>query len=211
MPLTKIENIDHNSSWALWEINEPVAELLVQSTLSSQDDEAFRAIRHPKKSEELLAGRLAANALAVYLGIPYSGLYKDECNKPYLINSSFHISITHSHPYAAAVIHKYKPTGIDIEKPQPKLLKIAHKFLNPAELDDARSDIAKLCVYWCAKETLYKIYGRQKLLFRENLFVEPFVIDDSGYLKCAIVTDEGNEAIQIYYEKFSDYFISYCC
>lgn len=209
MPLTKIENIDHNSSWALWEINESTTELLALCKLSPQDKKSYSEMRHTTKSEELLAGRLATGALAASLGIPYEGLYKDDCDKPYLVNSTCHISISHAHPFAIAVIHRCKPVGIDIEKPQPKLLKVAQKFLNKEERMDAREDLNKLCVYWCAKEALYKIHGRKKLNFKKNLSVEPFVMHDAGNLNCYIILNGVKEAYQLFYEKSGDHYIAY--
>jgi len=44
---------------------------------------------------------------------------------------------------------------------------------NPERLH-AGDDLSKMCIYWCAKESLYKWYGKKNLSFKDNIFIEPF-------------------------------------
>jgi phosphopantetheinyl transferase len=84
------------------------------------------------------------------------------------------MSITHTSKYVAAVLHPSEAIGMDMEKPSEKLKRIAYKFLSEAEIAEADSDIEKLCIYWSAKEALYKLYGKRKVIFSENLYILPF-------------------------------------
>jgi phosphopantetheinyl transferase len=114
------------------------------------------------------------------MGIEYAGIHKDSFGKPFLRNSSFHISLSHSYPFVAAQLSVDRAVGIDVEQPKEKLLHIAHRILSPNELQDAGSDIHKHCVYWCAKEALYKIDGKRGLHFSNQLNIEPFALATTG-------------------------------
>ena len=98
-----------------------------------------------------------------------------ETGKPYLKNRTEEISISHSHDMLALMVDKQKPTGVDIELVRDKVLNIKHKFLSDSELADiAGQPIEKVLVYWAAKETLYKIYAKKSVDFREHLFISNF-------------------------------------
>lgn len=98
---------------------------------------------------------------------------KDNYGKPYLKNSKFHISLSHSGEYVTAIISKYK-VGIDIQEISKKVEKIKSKFLSKQELKQCDNDILRLNRYWTAKEALYKGYGKKGLAFIENIIVTPF-------------------------------------
>ena len=95
-------------------------------------------------------------------------------NKPFLDNSSEHISITHSHDKLAIILNKKEPTGIDIELIRDKVKNIQHKFLNKNEQRFANNDVDKLLTFWAAKEALYKVYGLKEVDFSLHLFVKEF-------------------------------------
>jgi phosphopantetheinyl transferase (holo-ACP synthase) len=64
--------------------------------------------------------------------------------------------------------------GVDIETERDQLNRIAARFLHPAELAEwptSASPKDYLQVSWGAKEALYKVYGRKKLIFKENLLL----------------------------------------
>jgi phosphopantetheinyl transferase (holo-ACP synthase) len=93
-----------------------------------------------------------------------------------------------------------------MEKPSEKIRRIAHKFLSETERTEAEDDIEKLCVYWSAKEALYKLYGRRKVIFNENLYVFPFLkqqVQISGRLKINYIDEE----YCIYIEKIDGYIL----
>ena len=116
------------------------------------------------------------------------------------------MSITHTSNYVAAVMHHSEALGVDMEKPSEKLKRIAHKFLSETERTEAESDIEKLCIYWSAKEALYKLYGKRKVIFNENLYVFPFLkkqVKISGKIKI----NDINEEYIIYIEKIDGYIL----
>ena len=178
MPLVKMEKTAKQSGWAIWFITETKEELD-----SFSPEECPSEIISAQKKLEWLAGRMLIRTLVEHSGLDYHGLRKDEFGKPFLKEHTHHISLTHSFPYVAAQIDVGQSVGIDLEQPKEKLLRVAHRVMADYELIDAGQDILKHCVYWCAKEALYKVYGKRGLIFSNHLNIEPFTLQQAGDLK----------------------------
>ena len=164
------KNISDHAAYGIWCVSDSVEKLYHQLGEDAPIEiEKF----HPKKKIEFLASRILIRRLCEFLNVPYQGIWKDKCGKPHLRNSTHHISISHSYPYVLCMLDKVQPCGIDIEAPREKLLRIKHKFLNQKEQSHAAQDIDLLCQYWCAKEALYKLYGRKKLSFAKDIYIKP--------------------------------------
>ena len=133
--------------------------------------------------------RAGARCLALKMGIPFRGLSNDQYGKPHLLDSSFQVSVSHCFPFAAGILSQDVPVGIDIQILDPKLLVLAPKFLNSYELAFSKSNLTMIGVLWAAKETLYKVYGRKRLIFRQNLEVSKFNLDNHGKLSGRIKID----------------------
>lgn len=183
MPLAEIESVAGAYTWGLWHM-EAADELLNPLTLA---DAPPPQLTHPVKLQEHRAGRLLVAALMESLALPYAGLSKDEHGKPFLIGHSLSISLSHSAPYVAALITHQPHAGIDLEQPNPKLLRIAPRIHSARELADAGSDIVKHCVYWCAKEALIKVHGKKGLILAEDLAIEPFSMQQEGFIIGSII------------------------
>lgn len=152
--------------------DEPTLRAGLTLTPSEQDD--LSGISHPAQRVEWLACRAAIRELAEMRGLSYAGLQKDAFGKPHLANSSWSISLSHTGGWAAAVLHRSRPVGIDIEPIRDQFRRVVPRVLSADELAHANGDAGRLAVYWCAKEALYKLYGKRNLTFREHLHVEPF-------------------------------------
>jgi phosphopantetheinyl transferase len=101
-----------------------------------------------------------------------------EHNKPFLKDSSVHISISHSHDKLVIICNTVESTGIDIELVRDKVLSIRHKFLNELESDFVKTDVHKHLAIWAAKEAMYKAYGLKGVDFKEQMSVQNFEGDD---------------------------------
>lgn len=166
--------IDSDCTIILRSITDDESTLLAQVVLTPPELEELATISHAAQRVEWLACRVAICQLAEAEGISYAGLRKDEFGKPHLIDSACHISLSHTQGWAAAVLHKTKPVGIDIEPIREQFKRVVPRVLSESELADAAGNPNRLAVYWCAKEALYKLYGKRRLTFREHLHVEPF-------------------------------------
>jgi 4'-phosphopantetheinyl transferase len=123
-----------------------------------------------------------------------------------------HFSLAHSGNCAGFYYDPLASTGMDIELIRPKVIRIIDKFLSKEERQDAMLENVpeKAIVYWCAKETLYKRYGKKEVHFKTDMSVAPFSYRNEGILKCRYngAGFPGGE-ILIKYEKKGDYMISY--
>jgi phosphopantetheinyl transferase len=194
MPLIKIQTTGNQSAWALWFISETEEEF--NSIIDERPDST---IINATKRLEWLAGRLLLRQLVEHVGVDYQGITKNEFGKPLLKKLPHHISLSHSFPYVAAQIDIHQEIGIDLEQPKSKLLNIAHRVLSPTEFMDAGPSVVKHCVYWCAKETMYKAYGKKGLHFSDQLQVRPFELLNAGDLYGKInANDHSRELIMTY-------------
>lgn len=199
MPLLLNKKIDDVSAYAVWNIQETFLELPYLSP------EPFPAELNPVRQAEWIVGRMLVKTLCSLFDIEYMGISKYEKGKPYLNNSYANISISHSFPIAAAMIHLKKPCGIDMERQRPKHLYVQDKFLNPAEYE-FRDNLEKLCTIWCAKEVIYKIYGRRYLSLRDDIRVQ---FEKEGVIKGEILKDGYEDLHTINYEWVKEYLLAY--
>jgi len=209
MPIIDHKIINVQSSWAIWNINESMDDLFGLLPLNQNEALQFDEIHHINKKMEYLAGRLAVQWLVENAGFTYKGIHKDEFGKPHLLEIGVHMSLANSYPFAAAMINLNGPVGIDLEKPHSKLKRIAKKFLHYSELEFAMGDEDILCILWGAKEALYKLHGRKRLIFGQNLRIQPFEIDREGIIKGSIILDGVIEDHQIYYSNHNGYYLCY--
>ena len=210
MALVKLEKINDNSSWAVWKIEEPLsalAEYVQWDNLSELTE--WQLIHHPKKQAEWLAGRAALKAVLLSWGVSSFGLYKDEKGKPHLTDSPWHLSLANAYPYGVAVVHRHHPVGIDIEQPSEKLFRIQHKFLNAQEQEVAQGDPATMCIYWCIKECLYKLYGRKQLSLKQHISVEKVTVTDLVQAQASIQREEERSAYALAGTRVGAFYVVY--
>ena len=160
----------------VWKITESVAELSHNLFLTSKSLTRLSSM----KSEVHKKGYLSIRKLLLECSLLDKELVYDLNGKPFLKNG-MHISITHSHHFAAIAISNHD-VGIDIEQQRLKIGKISRKFCS-AEFDYLQSDktnfIQKLTTIWCAKEAVFKIENQKGISFKEHLAVKNFDENDA--------------------------------
>jgi phosphopantetheinyl transferase len=168
MPEILRRQIDANSFYAIWEITENLDELQGMISLRPPEQSLYNSFLVESRKKQWLAYRILIRSLL--LPRTYQVEY-DGAGKPYLAGSHYHISVTHSGDLAGVIISSAGLAGIDIEKVRPKIEKVADRFLHPDEMAGigAADRTLLLTVAWCAKEALYKMYGRKNLDFKENI------------------------------------------
>lgn len=209
MPVVKTVEVNKHRILCIWHTTESFDKMLAQLSPSREDEALVRSFKSEKKRLEWLAGRLTLKHLAHLVGLDYNGLSKDEHGKPYLIGHKHEISLTHSHPYVAAIIDTKDPVGIDLEAPREKVLRIAHKYCSPEELQFANNDIQKLNILWSAKETLYKIYGRKGLQLKKHFLLQPFDGLDVRVITGSIIANDTIEGYKLACEQYKGYILTY--
>lgn len=191
MPVHKTLTVNETTKVLIWKIEESFEDLSEGIELTKRSNDRVNGM----KSDLHRRGFLSVRHLLNEIGYTDADLMYDEFGKPHLKDGKF-ISITHSFTFSGIIISDNTPVGIDIEKQRDKILKIAHKF-TPIEAYKSIANhdalVSKLTIVWGAKESLYKIYGKKKLLFLDNIYIEDFSFETnetSGKILYEGVTDE---------------------
>lgn len=203
MPLERLVH-EGTRTWGLWNITESEQEF---EAWLAKNQEIPPVIHNAQKRLEWLAGRVLTQSLLEKRGLPFRGITKNEHGKPFLSSYSFHLSLSHSYPFVAAIVDELYPVGIDLEQPKAKLIRVAPRVLAADELADAGTIVEKHCIYWCAKETLIKIYGKKDLVLAENIHVDAFELSQTGQILGRIIVNEQQSLIPLYYRVFSDFIL----
>lgn len=204
MPLEKLDVQPDKRAWGLWRITETEQEL--SSQIAPYETIPDR-LTHEQKRLEFCVGRLLAKTLLEKLNFPFEGIVKDDFGKPFFKNNSINLSLSHSYPYVGALIDSSKSAGIDVEQVKSKLLRIAPRILHAQEIEDAGTDEIKHTIYWCAKETLIKIYGKKDLTFATNLLVHPFTRQEKGYIIGRIIVNGTETTVPLWYEVYHTFVV----
>jgi phosphopantetheinyl transferase len=176
MPLHKTINVNKTTKVLIWKISESFETLSFGINLTKSNQSRLDSMH----SELHQRGFLSVRHLLKEVGLVDDDLIYDEFGKPHLKNGK-HISITHSFNFSGIIISDEVPVGIDIEMQRDKILKIAQKFTPFQEYKTIANHsalITKLTIVWAAKEALYKIFGKKKLRFLENIYIEDFRFAD---------------------------------
>ncbi|MEQ6166803.1 MULTISPECIES: 4'-phosphopantetheinyl transferase superfamily protein [unclassified Ekhidna] len=199
MPLLLNKQIDEHSAYAVWNIQETFLELPYLSP------EPYPAELHPVRQAEWIIGRMLVKTLCEKFNIEYQGISKQDKGKPYLNGSNANISISHSFPIAAAMIHLEKPCGIDMERPRDKHEYVKLKYLHESEMQ-YQDDLQKLCTIWCAKEVIYKIFGRKFLSLKDEIKLS---FESDSLIKGEILKPGHEEVHHIHYEWVKEYLLAF--
>jgi 4'-phosphopantetheinyl transferase len=121
--------------------------------------------------------------------------------KPFLGSGTHHISLSHTHRHAAAIISPTQEVGIDVEDCNRDITSISYKFLSQTErmqLGDSPAQ-ADLLLYWGAKEVMYKMYGKRKLDFKDHMFVKNFEPAAQGEITGVLLKEHDITSYTLHY------------
>lgn len=132
--------------------------------LTSLEMERYYNFNNIRRKREFVATRILRHN-----NFGFEHIHYDSNGAPYINNEGF-ISISHSANMVGLAINQTHCVGLDLEFPREKIISIKSKFLSKIEMDLFDTDdyiiVTKL---WSAKEALYKLAGRKKILFIEEL------------------------------------------
>lgn len=115
----------------------------------------------------------------------------------------YHVSISHTKGYAALILSKKSEVAVDIEYMSDRIERIASKFLRKDEQADSLD--SKL-VHWCAKETVFKLFSEENLLF-EEMRVKPF--DTMSDWACDVENLKSGKTARVDFELAMDFVLTY--
>jgi 4'-phosphopantetheinyl transferase EntD len=104
--------------------------------------------------------------------------------------------------------------GLDLERIDTRIGRVAHKFINEEE----QTYISKVSpedlnqfqtIIWSAKETMYKIYGKKELDFKKHMNVEAFKINQKN-IKGLVLKEEEEHQLELQIDNIDNYVLCYC-
>ncbi len=209
MPLLLQNDVSENTIIAIWKIEESAEWFRSQLILDEKENSLIDSIKHPLRKLHWLSSRVLLRRLINTN--EFIHLESDENGKPLIHNFPVNISISHSAELSALMMSETKQVGIDIEKIDSKIERIKNKFLREDELQSITSKNATehKYIYWCAKEAMYKWYGRKQLDFKEHLFIEPFEFVKEGKLRGEIRKNNFSVQLEINYSRIENYMMAF--
>ena len=148
MPLLEIRQLSPAISMGLWHITEEADS--------------------PRQKER----QAVQNLLIAMTNNPRLTIGHESSGKPFLVDSQQDmlsserrdISISHTRGYAVILLSSAGRVGIDVEWRSDRVERIAHRFLR---LDEQAATTDEKLLIWSAKETLYKLFSEDNLLFND--------------------------------------------
>ena len=208
MAIAYRQQVDDDTEFAIWKIEEEAEELFSQLQLDEHEKAHYEQLKVGKRNLHWLGTRVLLRKML--RTNEYIDFKVDTHGKPYLGNLPYHISLSHSFDYAAVMIGK-EPVGIDIEQVKEKVERIAHKFMRKKEMAfiNEKDKINQLYVCWCAKEAVYKCYGQKEVSFADNILLEPFNFEGHGLVKAHLHKGSVSLKYDVGYLQYQDYMIGY--
>jgi phosphopantetheinyl transferase (holo-ACP synthase) len=191
MPLYLKRNFEDDIEVGMWLMDEDVDYFQSRMSLHPEEVEEIKDLNHRKLKEwycsryllHLMSGRESRGACL-----------KDKYGKPYLKDSEYNISMSHSRNMCGVIASK-KHIGLDIQILVSKIERIHQKFMSTHEQENLGyiNRVEKIHIYWGAKESLFKIYGKKEVAFKKHLFVEDFEYSENeNIIKGKIIKEDFN-------------------
>ena len=199
MPVIYNKEIDGHTILSVWKIEETEEELFSALQFRQHELDFLASLSGSKRLLHWLSTRVLLRTMLNTA--EYIDCRIDAHGKPYLVNSDYSISLSHSYDYASVMIGKNKSVGVDIEQVKTKIHRIQQKFLSVLELETlgVKDHTQGLYICWCVKEAVYKWYGKKGLEFRKHIRIQPFDIQDEGSLTVLVDLPEGTRTVTVHY------------
>ena len=162
------KKLNENNHIYVWRLTSTCSDFIDNPLVSQQEFQALEKIKSDKRKTEFLATRIALKEL-------FSNtleLKHHDSGRPY-IKEVKHISISHSHQYIAIAFGD-ENIGIDIEKPQEKMLKLIPRILSEKEYKEFQKNPSTelACKLWGTKESILKCIGDKNINYRDDIKIE---------------------------------------
>jgi len=226
MPLI-FEKIMPSAHLGVWHILETESELRTLARCSEEDLQKLDSYKNESRRKQWLACRAV---LCQLIRLPMVAVDYDEHGKPSMRGSSSQISFSHTKEFAAVLVNKTGSCGVDIEKVSLRFEKVAGRFLQVDENEHIRQlsegryneghDEGRntdqynlhsklLCLYWCAKEALYKFYGKPTIDLKNDIYIRAFdyFCNSQTTFTSRVTIAEGVRDHELQFERIKDHML----
>lgn len=212
MPFIPLAGANPGLTLALWHVQETEAYFRDHLNIYENEEAILAKISHPQKRLEWLSSRLCLKELLKIRHKVES--LNENTGKPYLSDHSFHISYSHSNMYSGAIASEEIPVSIDLEDlSKQRNPETARLFMHPTELAHYHEtgDLNVFFLIWSAKETLYKMYAKRGIAFKDNLLINPnrLPLKKEGIVPGLLKTNDYTKTYPIHYQFFPGVLLTY--
>lgn len=192
---------------AVWKMEETEDELRNQLSEKTLSEKKFQQLSSDKRKIEWLSVRLLLKNTCLEEKI----IAYEQNGKPFLLDNSFNISISHTKGFVALLLHPTRNVGIDIEQMTDKVLKLKERFMTKDELKYSSFEEEKIQVllHWSAKETLFKIIPQAEITFNEHLHIAPFQVKRKGFFSAIETKTPNRQKFEINYQVFPEFVLTW--
>ena len=195
MPRLSVGKINPHTTLLVWKITE------TEEQFKSQLPESVLKIiadKHYKSKTRRLEVMAIYALLISYLRKPSVIINHNSNGQPLL--DGFYISISHTNGYACVLLSTQKVVAIDIEYRSARIERIRSKFLRS---DEPFTLIEQLLLVWSAKETLYKYFSEDDLMYNE------MKVESISDFSLSMINLKTNEKKMVSYLLTPDYVLTY--
>lgn len=197
--------------WGIWKVDESAEALEALCADKSLFADDLEAVKAPKRRLEILGVRVLLKTL---LGEERRILHAPS-GRPFLEGDSRLVTVSHTQGYVAVGLHSHFVPGIDIEQVRERVRKVAPRFVRADELPvtaclSDREYLLQLLLHWSAKETLYKVLGKEGVDFLEHLHVHPFLLQSEGEFLAESLFPGMPVSCRVRYLVHPDFVCTYC-
>ncbi len=197
---------------AVWHVTEDYDELL--ALLPDADSVKNEAEARFKSHRRIMEWTTVRVLLYMVLGRQVNILYNEQGAPSLPDYEGLNISISHTKEYVAIALSEKSRVGIDVEYierdaalkhgKQPRVARVRDRFVRDDEFADNN---ISLLIHWSAKETVFKVLGRERVDFVDDLRVSPF--DDTVYEGTFDLEDmKRHDIYTIIYKVFEDFVLT---
>jgi 4'-phosphopantetheinyl transferase len=209
MSLYDDKYINEGTRLVVWKIEEDPGWFLSQLNLDEEELQRYEGFRTEQRRLHWLAYRHILKNIMMK-GQEIRVRY-DQSNKPFIDLCEDHISVSHSGKFAVAIISNNHVVGVDVEEVAERLKKVSDKFLGEHESGCAPESLPteKLCLYWCAKEAIYKAHGERMLDFKNHIRIGRVPEKLEGQFRGGVYKPEAEKQYSLVAERLENYFLVY--
>ena len=201
MPLYKTITIP-DGLIGVWQLTESSIDLLPYFSSEELANPAFLNYTHEKRKVEWLASRVLIKQLT---GLDFTIRYS-ELGKPIIDHPIYkHLSISHSRDFAAVILHEHLNVGLDIENINRNYNPIEKRYLSDEELIQVNKTPKMQCIYWCAKEAIFKLVPEDGVEFRHQIQISPFNPESGNDFSARFIAGTHELIYKLHFQTFSDH------
>ncbi|MDR0824436.1 MAG: hypothetical protein LBN74_05035 [Prevotella sp.] len=179
----------------IWKVEEDRTGLL--SMLSRHEwVQNIHSIRSESRVLEILSTRVLIKELT---GEEKEIRYNDT-GKPFLVDGSYHVGVSHTKGYVAVAINQEIPIGLDIEYISEKIKRVQSRLVATDEYIDPENDLIHLLLHWSAKEAMFKFIDVEGVDFLQHLFINKFIPEQGGVFSAFETRTTRNFRFDAYYK-----------